>query len=138
LPSHVRLPSRLSRRLARTGGVPARRGPGLAQVHGSLARVGRAARRAVSAAPAAALRVAHLDTSREWRGGQAQVLMLAEGPARRGISNVLLAPPGPLLERAKSRGIETESWRSAGDLDLCALARAVAILTARPVDVVHC
>ena len=92
----------------------------------------------MSAAPAAALRVAHLDTGREWRGGQAQILMLAEGLARRGVSNVLLAPPGPLLERAKSRGIETESWRSAGDLDLFALARAVSILRACPVDVVHC
>jgi glycosyltransferase involved in cell wall biosynthesis len=92
----------------------------------------------VSAAPAAALRVAHLDTGRQWRGGQAQILLLAEGLARRGVSNVLLAPPGPLLQRARSRGLETESWRSAGDFDLFALARAVSLLRERTVDVVHC
>ena len=92
----------------------------------------------MSAAPAAPLQVAHLDTGRDWRGGQAQILMLAERLAARGVSNVLLAPPSPLLERAQSRGLEGIPWRSAGDLDALALLRAVSILRARRVDVVHC
>jgi glycosyltransferase involved in cell wall biosynthesis len=92
----------------------------------------------VSAVPAAALQVAHFDTGREWRGGQAQILMLTEGLARRGVSNVLLAPPGPLFERAQASGVEVESWRPVGDLDVFALARALSVLRARGVDVVHC
>lgn len=92
----------------------------------------------MSAALAAGLKVAHLDTGREWRGGQAQILMLIEGLARRGVSNLLLAPVGPLLERAKSRGIEVTPWRPAGDLDFLALARAAAALRTARVDVVHC
>ena len=60
-------------------------------------------------------RVAHLDCGREWRGGQAQVLLLARGLERRGIDNLILAPPGPLLERARAEGLETRAWRARGD-----------------------
>jgi len=74
------------------------------------------------------MKVAHLDTGRTWRGGQAQVLLLMRGLAERGIENLLLAPPGPLLERARAAGIGTRAWRSHGELDaqaMLAAARAV-------------
>ena len=82
------------------------------------------------------VRVAHLDTGRFWRGGQAQVMLLIEGLRARGIDNLLLAPPGPLLERARSAGIEALAWRSRGELDLPAVLWAARHLGG--VDVVHC
>jgi glycosyltransferase involved in cell wall biosynthesis len=92
-----------------------------------------------AAAPAAGgavpLRVAHLDTGRDWRGGQAQVLLLMQGLAARGVHSRLLAPSGPLLERARAAGIETQVWRSHGDVDVAATLSALRRL--RDVDVAH-
>lgn len=83
------------------------------------------------------MRVAHLDTGREWRGGQRQVLLLAQGLERRGHDVLLLAPPGPLLERARAAGLETRIWRSFGEWDVLAmLAAADALRSWRP-DIAH-
>ena len=81
------------------------------------------------------LRVAHLDTGRDWRGGQAQALLLMQGLAARGVHNHLLAPAGPLLERARAAGIDAQLWRSHGDLDVAATLSAMRRL--RDVDVAH-
>ena len=83
----------------------------------------------------AALRVAHLDTGRSWRGGQAQVLQLMQGLRAHGVSNRLLAPAGPLAERARAEGIETHEWRSHGDFDVAATLAAMRRL--KDVDVAH-
>ena len=90
------------------------------------------------AAASSGLRVLHLDCGRDWRGGQAQVLMLMQGLARRGVDNLLLAPPGPLFDRARDRGYACERWSPRGDWDLVSLARAGLHLEARRPDVVHC
>lgn len=84
------------------------------------------------------LRVAHLDTGRDWRGGQAQVLHLVEGLARRGVVVCLLAPRGPLLDRTNVGGVAAFEWNPRGDWDAWALARAVRILERFVPDVVHC
>lgn len=69
-------------------------------------------------------RVLHLDSGREMRGGQWQVLSLVEG-LRSG--HVLMATPdGPLMREARSRGIEVQS------LSMVGLMKA-----ARSVDLVH-
>jgi hypothetical protein len=47
------------------------------------------------------MRILHIDTGREMRGGQWQVLQLLRGLAKRGIESKLLAR-GPLLEAAHS------------------------------------
>ena len=83
-------------------------------------------------------RIAHLDTGRAWRGGQAQVLLLARGLRQRGLDNLVLAPSGPLLERARSEGLETLEWRARGDWDLPALLRARVALRRFGPDVAHC
>jgi len=54
----------------------------------------------VPAVSANGLKVAHLDTGRTWRGGQAQALLLMRELRARGVDQLLLAPPGPLVERA--------------------------------------
>ena len=84
------------------------------------------------------MRVAHLDTGRSWRGGQAQVALLLRGLGERGCENLLLAPSGPLLERARQAGFRTARWEAHGDWDVGALMSATrALARARP-EVVHC
>jgi glycosyltransferase involved in cell wall biosynthesis len=94
--------------------------------------------RPVHSDPESSLRVMHLDSGRQWRGGQAQAFMLMNGLARRGVESRLLAPPGPLLERARERDLEARSWEPRGDWDLAALARAAACCASWRPAVVHC
>jgi glycosyltransferase involved in cell wall biosynthesis len=55
-----------------------------------------------SASPA----IVHWTTETGWRGGERQVLLLAQGLAARGWTQVIVAPPGtPLAERAAAAGI---------------------------------
>jgi len=74
------------------------------------------------------MKVAHLDTGREWRGGQQQVLWLMEGLRDRDVENLLLAPEGPLLERAAAAGLPVRAWRSRGEWDAAAVIAARRIL----------
>src|SRR6185436_14916939 len=97
----------------------------------------RARGRGAAAGAGAAMRVAHLDTGREWRGGQRQVLLLMEGLARRGHDVRLLAPRGPLLERARAAGIESREWRPGGEWDLFAMLDAAGALRAWRPDLAH-
>jgi len=83
------------------------------------------------------MKVAHLDTGRDWRGGQGQVLLLVRELARAGVGQLLLAPPGPLLDRARAAGFEAHAWRSRGDLDLGAALAAHRELRAFAPDVAH-
>ena len=84
------------------------------------------------------MRVAHLDTGRTWRGGQAQVLHLMRGLTARGHGCLLLAPGGPLLERARALGIEVERWSALGEWDVGALWRAAGALRRFGPEVAHC
>ncbi len=84
------------------------------------------------------MRIAHLDTGRTWRGGQAQALHLLRGVGRRGHACLLLAPPGPLAERARELGVPVEPWRPWGELDVLAMLRAAAALRRFGADVAHC
>ena len=83
------------------------------------------------------MRIAHLDTGRSWRGGQAQTLLLMRELRSRGHTQLLLAPPGPLLEKAAAGSLPAMRWSSHGELDLVALLAArAALLRLRP-DVAH-
>lgn len=84
------------------------------------------------------VRVAHLDTGRTWRGGQAQVLLLMRGLAARGHRCLLLAPGGPLLDRAGALGIEVERWSPLGEWDVAAMLKAAAVLRRLGPEVAHC
>jgi glycosyltransferase involved in cell wall biosynthesis len=83
------------------------------------------------------MKVAHLDTGREWRGGQAQVLFLMRGLRSLGDENLLLAPEGPLLERARSEGFAVERWRPRSEIDPFAVWRAKELLTRFRPSVAH-
>lgn len=50
--------------------------------------------------PTTYLRVVHIDTGKELRGGQRQLLLLASGLRERGHNQLLVCPEGSLLEQA--------------------------------------
>ena len=84
------------------------------------------------------MKVAHLDTGRTWRGGQAQALLLMRELRARGVSQKLLAPRGPLYDKALAEGFEVEHWSPRNELDVVSMIRARAILNAFAPEVVHC
>jgi glycosyltransferase involved in cell wall biosynthesis len=58
------------------------------------------------------MRILHVDTGREMRGGQWQVLLLAQALGRRGHAQEILAPSGsPLLEGAGLAGLAARPLR---------------------------
>jgi len=83
------------------------------------------------------VRIAHLDTGRTWRGGQAQALLLMRELHRRGHEQLLLASPGPLLERAAGEGFATHRWPSRGELDVFAYLSARSALARFKPDIAH-
>jgi glycosyltransferase involved in cell wall biosynthesis len=57
------------------------------------------------------MRILHLDSGREMRGGQWQVSRLLEGLAQAGIESVLLARrESPLYRLAAEKGVRVENW----------------------------
>jgi hypothetical protein len=83
------------------------------------------------------MRIAHLDTGRTWRGGQSQCLLLMRELRARGHAQILLAPNGPLLERARAEGFSAHAWRPHGELDVFAMLAAVAALRTFGAEVAH-
>src|ERR1700682_192166 len=87
------------------------------------------------------MRILHLDSGAEMRGGQWQVLRLIEGLSAAGHQNTLLARGGsPLYVGARARGIDVHAWsslsvaRRSGQADIVhahdARSHTVAALTA--------
>jgi glycosyltransferase involved in cell wall biosynthesis len=67
------------------------------------------------------LSILHVDTGRTWRGGQRQVLLLAQALEQRGYRCTIATPPESALQRrARSDGIATVSVSPRADLDLFA------------------
>ena len=59
------------------------------------------------------MRILHLDSGAEMRGGQWQVLRLIEGLGAAGHQNTLLARGGsPLYAEARARGMDVHAWSS--------------------------
>jgi len=83
------------------------------------------------------MRIAHLDTGRTWRGGQGQCLLLMRELRARGHEQWLLAPDGPLLERARAEGFTVQAWRPHGELDVFALFAAADAMRRAGVEVMH-
>lgn len=71
------------------------------------------------------LRIVHLDTARDLRGGQRQLLLLARELRRRGHEQIIVAPEGsPLEARARREDFSTfalpahDPWHAHGTLEL--------------------
>jgi glycosyltransferase involved in cell wall biosynthesis len=83
------------------------------------------------------VRIAHVDTGRTWRGGQAQVWGLCRGLIARGHDVHVLAPRGPLADRLGAAGIPWERFESVNDLDFLASWRLGRALARYGPDIVH-
>jgi len=82
--------------------------------------------------------ILHLNTSKEWRGGENQVLNLALGLKTRKISQIIIAQPNsPLSEKAKLAGIEVIELAMKGEFDLKAIRKIKEIILNRKVEIVH-
>jgi len=84
------------------------------------------------------LRVLHIDSGRDWRGGQRQVLLLAAGLMRREHEPLILAPPSsPLLSRAKAGGLHAEPVSMHSDWDGVAAVDVRRRIKEFNADIVH-
>ncbi|MFL5563037.1 MAG: glycosyltransferase family 4 protein [Gemmatimonadaceae bacterium] len=84
------------------------------------------------------LRTLHIDAGREWRGGQRQVWLLAQGLRSRGHEPLVVGiPDSPLLQRLRARGIAVAAVPMRADWDLRAARRIRALVKAWRPDVVH-
>ncbi|HKA25137.1 MAG TPA: glycosyltransferase [Candidatus Eisenbacteria bacterium] len=83
------------------------------------------------------MRIAHVDSGRTWRGGQAQVWGLCRGLAARGHDLVVFSPRGPLADRLVALGLPWSRFESANDLDFAASFRLARAIARFDPDVVH-
>jgi glycosyltransferase involved in cell wall biosynthesis len=84
------------------------------------------------------LRILHIDAGREWRGGQRQVWLLAQGLRARGHEPLVVGiPDSPLLQRLRQRGVAVAAVPMRADWDLRAARRVRALVRAWRPDVVH-
>jgi glycosyltransferase involved in cell wall biosynthesis len=84
------------------------------------------------------LRVLHLVSGREWRGGQRLVYLLARGQRELGHEPlVIAAPDAPLIRRLRSSGIAAAAVRMRADWDLAAARRVRAVLRTWNADLIH-
>ncbi|MGQ0641978.1 MAG: glycosyltransferase family 4 protein [Gemmatimonadaceae bacterium] len=85
-----------------------------------------------------ALRVLHVDSGREWRGGQRQVYLLARGQREAGDEPLVAAyPDAPLIRRLRSAGVAASPLRMRADWDIVAARRLRALLRTWKPDIVH-
>ncbi|HXK09785.1 MAG TPA: glycosyltransferase [Vicinamibacteria bacterium] len=84
------------------------------------------------------MRVVHVDSAREWRGSQCQVLLAAQGMAARGHSVTLACQAGGRLEaRARAAGLAVRPLAFGGDLAPGAILGLARLLRAESPHVVH-
>lgn len=82
--------------------------------------------------------VVHLSTAKDWRGGEHQMLLLAEGLRARGVeSRILARPESPALVRAEAAGLRADGVRVRNEVDLLAAWRVARILKASKASVLH-
>lgn len=85
-----------------------------------------------------ALRVLHVDSGREWRGGQRQVFLLAREQRARGEEPLIAGQPdAPLVRRARVAGLAASTVRMRADWDVAAARRLRAHIRAWRPDLVH-
>jgi len=82
--------------------------------------------------------LAHLNTERGWRGGEAQTLRLVRGLRERGHRCLLIGQPdGELMRRAAGEGIPASPVPMRGELDLPAARRLARLVREEGVQLLH-
>ena len=84
------------------------------------------------------LRIAHVNDSLSWRGGERQVLELMKGLAGEHTRNVLVSKPqSELARRARERGIEVYPLPLAGEWDIVSALRLRSYVRRERIHIVH-
>ncbi|HEX2716330.1 MAG TPA: glycosyltransferase family 4 protein [Gemmatimonadaceae bacterium] len=84
------------------------------------------------------LRILHIDAGRDWRGGQRQVWLLAQGLRAHGHEPLVVGvPDSPLLQRLRARGVAVAAVPMRADWDLRAARRIRKLVRAWRPDIVH-
>jgi glycosyltransferase involved in cell wall biosynthesis len=85
------------------------------------------------------MRILHIDTATEWRGGQNQILLTAEGQIALGHEALILAnEKGQLADRAEAASVPVERARvGRGDLSWRTLASTLRTVRAFAPQVIH-
>lgn len=82
--------------------------------------------------------ILHINTSREWRGGENQVLNLAIGLKKSKIAQIILTQPNsPLAERAKEAKIDVIEYPMKGEFDWNAIRKIRSIVQENQIGIVH-
>ena len=80
--------------------------------------------------------VLHIDSAKTWRGGQQQVLYLAQRLTD--YHSIIACPPqSPLAERAKATGLRVFPVNMPGEWDLLAVCKLGKIITKESIRIVH-
>ena len=83
-------------------------------------------------------RVLHLDDQCGWRGGEQQMLYLAEGLRRRGVHTAAVLQPGsPAARKAHEAGVPVYELAMRGELDLSAAFRIARTARAGDFNILH-
>jgi L-malate glycosyltransferase len=84
------------------------------------------------------LSVLHINTEPDWRGGEAQTLMLARGLVERGHKSILAAMRGGALEKkARAQGIEVVGLPMRGEFDPISIVGIARTIRRGRVDILH-
>jgi glycosyltransferase involved in cell wall biosynthesis len=85
------------------------------------------------------MKIVHLSSARQFRGGEGQVLALCTGLVERGHDALLVAQPGsPLAERARAAGVAVIELRMRTEFDLVAARRIRRLVRDSGAAVLHC
>ena len=80
----------------------------------------------------------HINTAREWRGGERQMLLLVEGLHQAGHRTRVICPPESKLEsRCRQAGIPVHTLKMRGELDLNAIDQVRRWIREETPDIVH-
>lgn len=84
------------------------------------------------------MRIVHVDSAREWRGGQNQVFLAARGMAARGHAVTVVCERGqPLERRCREAGLAVVDTHFSGDLSPAAISTLAGLFRLRGPEVVQ-
>ena len=84
------------------------------------------------------MRIAHLNTEHTWRGGEAQLLHLAEGLSRSGNDCLVVGQPdSAILKRAMDKGLETEAIPMSSEWSPSAILSLSKIFKQKEIQIIH-
>ncbi len=85
------------------------------------------------------MKILHIDTQRRWRGGEQQLLFLAEGLQKRGHHQVIACQPeSALFERGVALQNQIVTIPMRGEWDIVAIWRLRNIIDTEKIQIVHC